>query len=299
MAENNFQIWGDAIHTAPDQVKRIASAKKAATSPSSIDKENKSGVFEGSGKEPYHVTLESCTCGDFKRRKLPCKHMYRLAMELGEFGGDFTKGVNKNTVLQGQMKFEVAVDEIEKLPENAQKELLCVFFWNYNPDYVNLHEVDDISASLKTCSVVEVKDAPLEMRLALMKKNDIVHALKEMNISYPKLLKEEFIKWCAENVPALDGYAPKRCTITPAPCAVRLNRSIYSYLTRKYEWDESLGVVDGVECFLTYPKGSRWLECRDGHDIYVFPPDEITWMLDKYHCNRCAEGFIAEKREWK
>lgn len=28
MAENSFQIWDDAIHTAPDQVKRIASAKK-------------------------------------------------------------------------------------------------------------------------------------------------------------------------------------------------------------------------------------------------------------------------------
>jgi len=30
-----------------------------------------------------HATLESCTCPDFKERKLPCKHMYRLASELG------------------------------------------------------------------------------------------------------------------------------------------------------------------------------------------------------------------------
>lgn len=28
MAENSFHIWDDAIHTAPDQVKRIASAKR-------------------------------------------------------------------------------------------------------------------------------------------------------------------------------------------------------------------------------------------------------------------------------
>lgn len=69
MAENSFQIWDDVIHTMPDQMKRIASAKKATTSPSSIDRESKTGVFEGSGKEPYHVTLESCTCGDFRRRK--------------------------------------------------------------------------------------------------------------------------------------------------------------------------------------------------------------------------------------
>lgn len=28
MAENGFQIWDDVIHTMPDQMKRIASAKK-------------------------------------------------------------------------------------------------------------------------------------------------------------------------------------------------------------------------------------------------------------------------------
>lgn len=28
MAENSFQIWDDVIHTMPDQMKRIASAKK-------------------------------------------------------------------------------------------------------------------------------------------------------------------------------------------------------------------------------------------------------------------------------
>lgn len=127
MAENSFQIWDDVIHTMPDQMKRIASAKKATTSPSNIDRESKTGVFEGSGKEPYHVTLESCTCGDFRRRKLPCKHMYRLAMELGEFGGDFAKGTNKNVVSHGQIKFEEAVDEIEKLPEAAQRDLQRVF----------------------------------------------------------------------------------------------------------------------------------------------------------------------------
>ena len=29
------------------------------------------------------VTLDSCTCYDFQSRDLPCKHMYRLALELG------------------------------------------------------------------------------------------------------------------------------------------------------------------------------------------------------------------------
>lgn len=31
----------------------------------------------------YRVTLSDCECVDFYRRQLPCKHMYRLALELG------------------------------------------------------------------------------------------------------------------------------------------------------------------------------------------------------------------------
>ena len=31
----------------------------------------------------YHVTLDSCTCTDFRIHKRPCKHMYKLAFALG------------------------------------------------------------------------------------------------------------------------------------------------------------------------------------------------------------------------
>lgn len=33
----------------------------------------------------YDVTLNSCTCHDFQMRQLPCKHIYKLAFELGYF----------------------------------------------------------------------------------------------------------------------------------------------------------------------------------------------------------------------
>lgn len=34
----------------------------------------------------YRVTLDSCTCPDFTYRHIPCKHMYRLALEVGLCG---------------------------------------------------------------------------------------------------------------------------------------------------------------------------------------------------------------------
>ena len=66
-----------------DEEKRLASAQQSKTTPTSIDKEHETGVFYGSGKDPYQTTLASCTCNDFVRRKKPCKHVFRLAMELG------------------------------------------------------------------------------------------------------------------------------------------------------------------------------------------------------------------------
>lgn len=36
-----------------DEEKRLASAQQSKTSPLSVDKEHETGVFYGSGKEPY------------------------------------------------------------------------------------------------------------------------------------------------------------------------------------------------------------------------------------------------------
>ena len=91
----NFGSWDNVIHENSEQVKRIATAKKADTTPAFVDRENKTAEFKGSGKNPYKTTLDSCSCVDFARRKLPCKHIYRLALEL-EDADDVQQGVNKN-----------------------------------------------------------------------------------------------------------------------------------------------------------------------------------------------------------
>ncbi|SMC64370.1 exonuclease domain-containing protein [Sporomusa malonica] len=69
---------GFEIHTTEDQVKRQKSASKVSLE--SINTESKIAVING-----YNVTLESCTCRDFSIRRLPCKHMYKLAQDLKVF----------------------------------------------------------------------------------------------------------------------------------------------------------------------------------------------------------------------
>lgn len=70
------------IDEAPEQRKRIESSVKCKIF--DLDTENQTGKVKGSGKTPYIVTLKSCTCQDFMKRKLPCKHMYKLRSVLAE-----------------------------------------------------------------------------------------------------------------------------------------------------------------------------------------------------------------------
>lgn len=106
-----FGNWNEQIHEDPEQVKRLQKAQKADTTPDSIDLELQTGIFKGSGKKPYVATLDSCTCGDFIRRQVPCKHMYRLAMELSLINGTFEHGRNKNSLC----------DDVFALPPKAQE----------------------------------------------------------------------------------------------------------------------------------------------------------------------------------
>jgi NAD-dependent DNA ligase len=77
-----FGNWDESIHESIDQQKRKASAVKAEITPLSVNSKVKSGEFQGRHGH-YNTTIETCDCGDFFSRKLPCKHIYRLAAELG------------------------------------------------------------------------------------------------------------------------------------------------------------------------------------------------------------------------
>ena len=81
------EIWSHTNHDSLPQIKSRNAAKKIK--PSHITM-NQDGTCEvsGSGSLPYCVTLSSCTCQDYlinKRMESPCKHIYRLASDLGQY----------------------------------------------------------------------------------------------------------------------------------------------------------------------------------------------------------------------
>lgn len=76
-----FGNWPEDIHISENQKKRMTSAASAALTPIEVDRENGTATFSGH-HGIYQTTLNSCPCGDFRSRHLPCKHIYRLAHEM-------------------------------------------------------------------------------------------------------------------------------------------------------------------------------------------------------------------------
>lgn len=70
------------IDSQPEQIKRQQRAQEKKCTPLSVDYVARTAVFAGSGRQPYETAEDSCTCRDFFVRRLPCKHIYRLRMEL-------------------------------------------------------------------------------------------------------------------------------------------------------------------------------------------------------------------------
>lgn len=76
-----FGKWDSSIHKEVEQLKRISTSQKIKAADIVINSTNKTAQIKGSDGI-YDVTLDSCTCMDFSIRRLPCKHIYRLASEL-------------------------------------------------------------------------------------------------------------------------------------------------------------------------------------------------------------------------
>jgi hypothetical protein len=76
--------FSDESNYEPEQIKRRLNSEKIDPAAVELDEKGRCALIQGSEAEPYRVTLDSCTCYDFLVHGQPCKHMYRLAADLGE-----------------------------------------------------------------------------------------------------------------------------------------------------------------------------------------------------------------------
>lgn len=99
-----FSEESTELHNTPEQLSRQDRLWELKVV--ELDRERDVGIVYSGAKDSghsYETSLTGCQCVDFHRRKLPCKHIYRLATELGvyrsvslkrspELIADFSKG---------------------------------------------------------------------------------------------------------------------------------------------------------------------------------------------------------------
>ena len=139
MDKENFFLPSNPLHDEADQLKRQNAALKLNVQ--SVDSAAATGKIND-----YDVSLDFCPCIDFSRRHLPCKHMYRLAHELGVFplaGKVVNDPAVRNTVATKHTRTALK-QAIAELPKRAQEILQeCV---SLNDRFFNNSFQSDIQA---------------------------------------------------------------------------------------------------------------------------------------------------------
>ena len=286
-----FEKW-NGVHDSEDQKKRIKSAQSAACTPLGVSSETGSGSFSGSHGF-YETTLESCTCVDFARRRLPCKHVYRLAIELGllDVSADSNASKVKRPAPRG-LSLKDAVEVVENVGEDAQRSLhtvLYAMFYEKKAEAVGVKKSPEISA-LISAGVLSLCD-DLHALLCAYSRNELRDALLSSGVSGFKknMSLDTLASWVCENVPDASGLFADAIAVRLSDDFLKSARKIYTYLNRRNEnesyYDPDLGR------FVDIPKGSQFVATvtiGGGSSLSLeFPDDEITELLDRHGVNRC------------
>lgn len=114
--ESLQNTWANTLKTADDDtyaLARQARARCACYTPIDLDADTGTGHFRGTDSD-YRTTLKNCTCMDFQRRAFPCKHMYRLAHELGVFMLEDVEYVSNPKQLLFRSEFSETVSSLSE-----------------------------------------------------------------------------------------------------------------------------------------------------------------------------------------
>ncbi len=266
MSNELWNKWSD-VHNSPDQQKRIASAKKSACTPVSVDQSACTGTFKGSSGT-HTTSLDHCSCVDFNRRKLPCKHMYRLAMELGAFQTDFDS--DKSAIVEPigkREKLSKTIALVETLTADQQKLLLSIARrTSNNAPTTCIKWAPDIPA-LVDANLIEIVPE-FTPCLVKYKKAELFALANSFGLTPDKkLLKPELISYIIENAQDQLLANPLSHTVVRICKHIR-RRQVHMYLHRKWDTDD---YYDGN----VNPCSTPLLET-------ILPDDAVTDLLIQY-----------------
>lgn len=111
----DFKSLDPSLHEDPDQIRRRINALKIKAD--KITDHGDHYEIIGSSGDVYKVTLNICSCFDFVGRGLPCKHMYRFALDHNIIE-DFSKIKPKNAKIFSE-KIDQEIDRFRSYYEQG------------------------------------------------------------------------------------------------------------------------------------------------------------------------------------
>lgn len=235
--ENDWDSWGN-IHEEESQIKRIDSAKKVTCTPLSLDQNKNSGVFQG--KEIRYVTsLEKCNCMDFLNNKKPCKHIYRLALELGLIEGKYASNIQK---IINQFAPNDAIAKIDAVSDESQQ-LLKHFLYHH------IYQKQENLGFVKNSNIVELIEHSIFIvvddhvaSLEAYGRNELNGMIAPFNVlGFKKNLKlEKLVEWVIATAPEIiPELTSSSIAVTIHPSFTKTKRKVYTHLNQKFKEDMS------------------------------------------------------------
>lgn len=272
--------WFDNLNS-PDDLKRLASAQKPECTPVSLDKEKEIGFFTGKYGS-YTTSMSECTCVDFSRRKSPCKHMIRLAIELGYIKCSSDSNPEKIRKPSSGLTTKELVQLVESTSDSAQEmyfSFLLEFVYRKRSNV--LMDNDEDLCSLVDVGLVEFVRNDRDLLESLTGKA-IMERLRIAGLAPSKRPRTnaDLVNWCLANLSDIPSLFPDFSLITATESTLKHIRKAYTYLRRKFDDETFFDVTTGQ--FDDHPAGAHY----DG-STWAFPDDEITALLNQYGCNRC------------
>ena len=123
----SWEDWAYSIHNDGAQISRQGRAMTYPMDILKINEKKKTARFTGTDAPYYDTTLSSCSCFDFQTRNLPCKHIYRLAVELNmiEIIKRQSGGYDKEKLNEIKKSYNIDTDPEQMKRQNSGMEAKC------------------------------------------------------------------------------------------------------------------------------------------------------------------------------
>lgn len=188
-----------SLHNMPEQL--VRQKNLSSVSITKLDREMRTGIANEKFRDAagnkytlkYFVTLNKCNCDDFKQRRLPCKHIYKLAVELGEnlysydyersekLVADFSKGyadgwcfaVRTCNYPELDIEFHLKLAEGEKRGKDSKKEMTLTQGRVYNFSRGSIFYDDCSAYKLRWEDALKKISAAVQVESVFPSKSDV------------------------------------------------------------------------------------------------------------------------------